>query len=351
MKKMLSSVLFVGLITMFCASAFASSSQLNGLAVALSPADDVLVVGGDNRALLIADPATMEVTNRLWLGVSIYDLQFNKDGSQLLVEDTSGTVHQVDAKAWKLVKSEKDAEQINVSREADILAALNKDRKGHVVKFLSASDLSLKGQVTLEKGQNVIAFGLNAKGTRLAILLDAVKDDSEPKVTKKPSDLKGLAAEEFVLKNDGKTSQFMVFDVPGGEKLVDKKLYYSPYGTRWKIYFQGDNAMITCYLNVNATVTPEGEVTLFKFENSYNYGIGASPDQTVIMTGGLSNGTYTKVDGMKQTLFKSDKVATWPEYFKCFAVAADGTAYGSTSAYRVIRIKPDGSFDQAFPIY
>lgn len=350
MKKMLSCLLFAGLLTVFCSSAFAAT-PLGGLAVALSPTGDVLVVGGDNRALLIADPAKMEVTNRIWLGVSILDLQFNKDGSQLLVEDTDGTVHQVDAGTWKLVKSEKKAEQMSVSQEADIVAGLDNNNNGPVVKLLSASDLSSNGQITLEKGQKVTALGLNAKGTRLAVFLGGIIDESEPKESKTPGDLKGLDAEEFRLKNDGKTSQFMVFAVPGGEKIFEKKIYYSPNGSGWKIYFQGDDALLVNYGNVNARVTSKGEVTLFKFENSYNYGIGASPDQTVILTGGLANGTYTKVDGMNQTTFKSDKIGGWPEYFKSFAVAADGTAYGSTSAYRVGRIKPDGSFDKAFPIY
>ncbi|PKO18790.1 hypothetical protein CVU37_05275 [candidate division BRC1 bacterium HGW-BRC1-1] len=343
-------LIFGGIFTALCTASFAAT-PLGGLAVALSPAEDVMVAGGDNRALLIVDTAKMEVTNRAWLGVSITDLQFNKDGSQLLVQDTDGTIHQVDAKKWEVAKSEKKADQMSVSREADLVAALDADYAGQVVKILSASDLSPKGKVTLEKGQKVVALGLNASGTRLAVLLDAVTDATEPKATETPKDLKDLAADEFKLKNDGKTSQFMVFEVPEGKKIVDKKLYYSPSSSGAKIFFSGDNALLVNYSNLNATVTPEGEVTLFKFENSYNYGIGASPDQSIILTGGLSNGSYTKVEGMNQTTFTSDKLPTWPEYFKSFAVAKDGTAYGATSSFRVARIKSNGSFDKAFPLY
>ena len=350
MKRTMVGLLFAGLFMVTGTAAFAAT-PLGGLAVALSPAGDVLVAGGDNRALLITDTKKMEVTERAWLGVSILDVQFNKDGSQLLVEDTDGTLHQVDAETWKVVKSEKKAQQISVSSEADLVAGLDTDHNGQSVKFLSASDLSSKGKVTLEKGQKVLTFGLDAKGTRLAVLLEAVADESEPKESKTPADLKGIEADEFRIKNDGKTSQFMVFEVPGGKKIVDKKLYYTPSGSGWKVLFDGDNVLFVNYSNLNATVTPEGEVTLFKLSNSYNYGIGVSPDQAILLSGGLSTGTYTKVDGLKQTVFNPDKLESWPEYFKSFAVAKDGTAYGGTSAFRVVRIKPDGSFDKAFPFY
>ena len=61
--------------------------------------------------------------------------------------------------------------------------------------------------------------------------------------------------------------------------------------------------------------------------------------------------TLTKLPGLAGTTFKPDKLPSWPEYFKSFAVAADGTAYGATSAFRVIRVKPDGGFDKGFPAY
>ena len=90
---------------------------------------------------------------------------------------------------------------------------------------------------------------------------------------------------------------------------------------------------------------------MFKLDNSYNYGIGVSVDQKVIMSGGLSDGTYTKVDGLNKVKFQPDRLSGWPEYFKGFAVAGDGTAYGSTSAYRVIKIKPGGQFEKSVPVY
>ena len=51
---------------------------------------------------------------------------------------------------------------MSVSQEADIVAGLETDYNGQMVNFLSASNLSSKGKITLEKGQKVAALGLDA---------------------------------------------------------------------------------------------------------------------------------------------------------------------------------------------
>ena len=328
-----------------------AGTPLGGLAVALSPSGNVMVAAGDNRVLYVLDPAKMEVTNRVWLGTCIVDLQFNKDGSTVVAEDTGGTLHLIDAKTWKPGKQEPKAGQMSTARNAGLAAGLNPDYNGHIIRFLSLTDLSAKGKVALAKGEKVAGFGLDPEGTRLAVLLEAVNDDSEPKGGNPPADLKGLAADEFRLKNDGKTSRLLVFKVPDGSKLSEQKLFYSPSISGLKVFFQGDNVLAVNYSNLNAQVNPKGEVTLFKLENSFNYGIGCSSDQKILLTGGLADGTYTKVADLTKTRFQPDRLPDWPEYFKSFAVAADGTAYGSTSGYRIIKINPGGGFDKSYPVF
>ena len=168
------------------------------------------------------------------------------------------------------------------------------------------TDLSEKGQVKFDKGQKVAALGLDAEGKRLAVLFESVNDDSEPKGTKPPTALKGLEADEFKLKNDGKTSKLMVFKVPGGDKISENKLYYSPSVTGARILFQGENVMVVNYSNLNASIDAKGAVTLFGLNNSFNYGIGFSSDQKFLLSGGLSVGTYTKVADLGQTVFKPE---------------------------------------------
>ncbi len=333
------------------ASAALASNPLGGLAVALSPDGKVMAAAGDNRVLYVIDPAKMEVAQRNWLGTCIVDLEFNKDGSKLVAEDSDGTLHLIDAKTWNPVKKEAKAGKMSAARKADLGAGLNPDYNGQIIRFLSLNDLGAKGKVTLAKGEKVAALGLDPEGARLAVWLEPVTDDSEPKGGNPPADLKGLAADEFRLKNDGKTSRLLVFKVPGGEKQSEHKLYYSPSTSGAKILFKGDDVLVVNYTNLNAQINPKGEVTLFKLDNSFNYGIGISPDQQVLMTGGLADGTYTKVADMVKTSFRPDRLPGWPEYFKSFAVGADGAAYGATSGYRVIKIKPGGGFDKSYPVY
>ena len=345
-------ILFLFLGLMLCWSTVAlASTPLGGLAVALSPDGKLMVAGGDNRVLYVLDPAKMEVTGRHWLGSCIVSLQFNKDGSMVVAEDTDGNLHLIEAKSGKAGKKEPKAGQMSPARNADLVAGLNPDYNGNQIRFLSMTDFSVKGKVSLAKGEKVAGFGLDPEGARLAVLLEAVNDDSEPKGGNPPAELKGLAADGFRLKNDGKTSRLIVFKVPDGSKLSEQKLFYSPSISGLKVIFQGDNVLAINYSNLNAQVNPKGEVTLFKLENSFNYGIGFSPDHKVLMTGGLADGTYTKVADLTKTRFQPDRLPDWPEYFKSFAVAADGTAYGSTSGYRIIKINPGGGFDKSYPVF
>jgi hypothetical protein len=348
MKRIL---VLLSLGLMLVSSVALAANPLGGLAVALSPKGDVMVAAGDNRVLYVLDPAKLEVANRIWLGVCVVDLQFNKDGSMLLAEDTDGTLHQVDAKTWKPVKQMQKASLMSAAAKADLVAGLNPDTHGYVVQFLSMVDLSEKGKVSFAKGEKVVAMGLDAEGARLAVFLEAVNDESEPKGAAVPPDLKGLAADEFRLKNDGKTSRVMIFKVADGSKISEHKLFYSPSTSSWKVLFNGDNILLVNYSNLNAQINAKGEVSLFQLDNSFNYGIGVSADQKTILTGGLSNGSYTKVEGLSKTKFEPDRLPGWPEYFKSFTVGADGTAYGSTSAYRIMKLKPGGAFEKSVPVF
>jgi WD40 repeat protein len=328
-----------------------ASTPLGGLAVALSPDGQVMVAAGDNRVLYVIDPAKMEVAQRLWLGTCIVNLEFNKDGGRVVAEDTDGTLHLIDAKTGNPVKKEAKAGKMSAARQADLAAGLNPDGDGHTIRFLSLTDLSVKGKVALAKGEKVAGLGLDPEGARLAVWLEPVNDDSEPKAGNPPAELKGLAADEFRLKNDGKTSRLLMFKVPEGSKLSEHKLFYSPSSGGTKIVFQGDNVLVVNYTNLNAQINPKGEVTLFRLDNSFNYGIGFSADQKVLMTGGLADGTYTKVADLARTRFRPDRLPGWPEYFKSFTVGADGTGYGATSGYRIIKIKPGGGFDKSYPVF
>lgn len=328
-----------------------AANPLGGLAVAVSPDGKTLIAAGDSRTLYVLDAAKMEVINRVWLGVCIVDLQFNQDASLAIAEDSDGTLFLIDAKTWSVSKQVPKAQQMSVIASAGVLAGLNPDYSGHVIRFFAVNDLSEKGKISFPKEQKVIALGLDAAGARLGVLMDSVNDSSEPKATATPPELKGIAADEFRTNNDGKTSLFMLFKVPTGEKIGEFKLNYTPSSNGAKILFQGDDAIVLNYTNLNGRIDKAGKVTVFNLKNSFNYGIGWSVDQKIIVSGGLSLAAYTKVDGMSATEVQPDRLPGWPEYFKSFAVAPDGTAYGATSGYRIIKIKPGGAFDKSYPVF
>lgn len=328
-----------------------AATPLGGLAVALAPNGQVMAAAGDNRVLYVIDPVKMAVTNRVWLGTCILQLEFNKDGTMLVAEDTDGTLHLIDAKTWKPVKKEPKAEKMSPARQADLVAGLNPDTGGQTVRFLSLTDLAVKGKLQLAPGEKVAALGLDPQGARLAVWLEPVNDDSEPKGGSLPAGLKGLAAEEFRLKNDGKTSRLLVYKVPEGSKISEHKVFYSPSAGGAKILFQCDNVLVVNYSNINAQMNPKGEISLFQLDNSFNYGIGFAPDQKILLTGGLAEGTYTRVADLAKTKFQPDRLPGWPEYFKGFATAADGAGYGSTSGFRIIKINPQGGVEKSFQVF
>lgn len=344
-------IAFGGVLLLMSIASAHGATPIGGLAVAVSTSAEYLVSAGDNRVLYVVDPASMEVSSRIWLGTGIINLQFNRDGSTLVAEDTDGTLHLLKAGTWNVIKKEAKAQQMATAAGVNLLAALTPDHNGHFIRLLSMDDLAEKGRVTFARGEKVQALGLDAEGSRLVVLMESVNDPAEPKGEKPAADLKDLALEEFRLRHDGKTAVLSVFKVSGGEKIWEEKVYYSPSSSGCRLFFDGEHVMVANYSNINARISPDGEVTLFRLDNSFNYGLGFSDDQKILVSGGLSEGTWTAVDGLRKVKFQPDRLGGWPEYFKSFSVAADGTVFAATSAFRIIKIKAGGSFEKSVPIF
>jgi WD40 repeat protein len=324
---------------------------LGGLTVAVSPAGDKLVAGGDTRTLLILDPQTLAVKDRVWIETTIVGLTFDKAGTTLAVEDTSGTVLLYDAATWKKRAELPSRDRVSIAPLAGLVA--NTTRKSRDTVFIHAlGDGKEVAKLTLPKSSNVLGLALSADGKKLAVLLRSRTTKDEPKVSSRdiPKDLKGLARDEFVLKNDGKVSDFFVFDVGSGKPLAQKTTYLS-HDSSVTMLFDGDDIVVTNYNNVNAKLAADGAVKLFALQNSYNYGIGIAPDQKLIMTGGLRRFSLTKTDSVAGVTGELPKLPGWPEYFKGFAATTGGGAiYGATTAYRVVKIGSDGKVLAVVPV-
>lgn len=343
MKQLVMCIIILSAIT----SSTLAHTPHGGLTVCVSPDGKTIVAGGDNRVLYVIDPSTLEVTNRVWVKTTIWGLTFSPDGSKLLIEDTNASIFIVNSQSWTIEKEVKNASFLSPADKVNLCAVMSTSKE---VSFLTMSDGSLKGKVTIDK--EIASFAINPDGTRLAILTKDEKDESEKTITSAdiPKDLKNAARREFEQKNNGKTAQFIIYEAPSGKELFRSKVFYTT-SSGATMMFDGQDVIIVNYSNENARITAKGEVTVFELANSFNYGIGMSRNHSFLATGGLSTGTYTKVKELGMLSFTTDKLPGWPEYFKGFGFAPDGTAFGSTSGYRIVKIKQDGSVEKSSAVY
>jgi hypothetical protein len=342
MKQILILVSIFVLMAAFTMEAHVPKGGLGDVAV--NPDGKTLVVGGDNRVLYVLDASSLTVKNRIWLKSNIYEMEFNKDGSILVVEDTSESLYFIGTRDWQTIKKIPKAGSMSTAPAVNMVAGVSPGYKMSTVKFFSMTDGSQKGEVKFPA--KVTSIGLNAMGNRLVLLANGPKEIEAKKPV--PKDLKGLDRDVFKQKNDGKVSSLAEFEVPAGKKIKEKTIFYSVSAP---VCLVGEKiTYILNYNNVNARI--EGDnITLFKGKSSYNYGIGVSPDRKYILLGGLRNGTFIEVAELKMTAFKIDKLPGWPEYFKGFGFAADGTGYAVTTAFRLIKINKTGVIEKAVPIY
>ncbi len=342
--------LLPSLISCVSLTSLQAGTPLGGLTVAVSGDGSQLVAGGDTRTLLVLDPETLETKARHWIGTSILNLAFNKDGSVLAVHDTSDAVILYKTSDWSEIAKIPKVANFSAAPDADLIAGQDGNYKGPHAKVFSFTDGSEKASIPLPEGKKVASLGINSEGTKIAILCQGETDESEPKVERSdiPKDLKGIAAKEFQQKNDGKTSTFLILDIAGSSIATETKTFFTE--SSGSIAYSGETIAFVEYGNVNAKITPAGEFTLFELANSFNYGIGFNRNDSKILTGGLANFSITEIDNLESVTGKVDKLPGWPEYFKGFTGTADGTKlYGGTSAFRVVKILPDGTVAAAMP--
>ena len=344
--------ILASLLAVTLTSSALAGTPLGGLAVAVSPDSSRVVVGGDSRALLVVDATSLEVTKRVWTGTSMVRLCFNKDGTRLWVEDSSGVTRIYETEGFTKVHELPKASFLSPARQADVVVALDPNYKGHVLRAYSLTDWSEKGSITFAKGDKVGSFGVDATGTKLAVITKDQKDPEEPKESssKAPKELKGVAKDTWVQKHDGKTSFLRTYDLPGFTQTSETKTWFKTQDGSL-VFFVGDEVHAINYSNENARFDAEGSAEIYELAHGFNYGAGVSEDQAVVLGGSLASGSRTTMADRAGTKFRLDKLPGWPEYFKSFAFAMDGTGYGATSGYRLVRIKPDGSIDKAAPMY
>ena len=317
--------------------------------IAASPDGKRLAVGGINRVIYIVDAKTLAVKDRVWLKTQIYDLAFNKDGSILIAEDTKETLHFINTKSLKVINQVSKAADMNTAPGVNKLAALERGYRQSVVKLYSMSDGKLLQSIVLEG--RVLAHGIDAEAKRLVVILQGPKD-KEAKVPHKqiPKNLKGVEKDLFVQKNDGKVSILVEYDLSKAVKTAETEIFYHP-GQFPKVVVLNEVTLVVNYNNVNARISADNTVTLFKLQNLYNYGIGVSADRSLVASGGLRTGSIYNTQTGDIKAFKIDPLPGWPEYLKGFAFGSDGAVFAGTMGFRLVKIGPGSVSTQAVPVY
>lgn len=329
----------------------AASTPKNALgAIAVSPDGATVVAAGDNRVLYVVDPATLEVKQRVLIGINPLEAAFSKDGATLVIWDTDGTISFLSSADWSVKAKVEDASAIAIAAEGDVIAAMGSAGYGDApmtpVTIYALSDGSKKAESQMPgKGKSIIAA---ADGSAYAVLTERAESAAEEK-TEPPADLKDIAREEFVQQHDGYVSEVVRLDASGKE-TGRAPTWYGTYDSLngsvvdGTVYFAG-------YSNKNLKVTADGASSLFVMPSSYLYGFGVSRDGKTFAGGSLRDGgLYGVADGAAKT-FQIDSQEGWPEYFEGFGFASDGSVYGGTTAYRLIRVGPDGTIMVSKPVF
>ena len=199
------------------------------MTVAISPDGKTLVAGGDTRTLVILDPESLEVKNRIWIETTITDLAFSKDGATLLVGDSGERVLSYKTSDWSKKSVLEKRDKLSVARDADLFAAMEEDySNGTSIFFHAVGDNSVKGSMRFAKGERVVGFGLSPDGKKIGILFAEKPDPAEKKVEYKdmPKDLKEPERTTFQQQNDGKTSRMVFAEVPSGKILTDQTIFH-----------------------------------------------------------------------------------------------------------------------------
>lgn len=335
------------------ASSLLHATPISGLTVARSPDGQSLIAAGSNRVFYRVDPQTLEVGERVWNGLSITAMAFDRSGSVLAVTDggMGGYVTMFDVATLSKKKELTGLEQVAFCTPADLLAGVDGNRRDPTtLKVAKLGDGSVVMTATLQPKRPVAAVGLDLEGSMVAVLYEGQNDATEEKSTPAPA-LKGLERVMAQQQMDGRTSDVAFFRIPSGEKIAEHKVYFTSSGTASAAIVDGRLVVVT-YQNQNAAIGQDGAVEMFACENSFNYGIGFSSDHKLIMTGGLADMSLTSTqDWSSKKIGVSKKLPSWPEYFKGFAAGSEGVCFGASDGYRLFVIQRDGSVALEKPVF
>lgn len=321
-------------------------------AVAVSPDGKVAAVGGQNRVVYLVDTATGQVSKRIWLGARIGGLGFNRDGTRLIVEVETAMLRLIDTTSGKTLQTRGDVSGLTLLPDGErVLVRDEKVLAGNRLLLLSLDRLSDERILSVEDPP--AAWTVDAEGKVLTVLGRGVPTPDERRVALQdtPAGLVGLDRASFRLKNDGLRATLRRIDLASGKIVQSQPLWYSSDSDSTLLIAAGRETFVFNRLNVNARINASGEVSLFRTPYRVNTTLGASADGKVLAVGGLAEGGLLAPGSEVHRPFTLDTLPGQSETISRFAVAADGSAWAVTTAYRLVHISAAGKVDRLHAIY
>ncbi len=324
-------------------TAFADSA-LEGLAIAMHPNGKTLIAGGKNRTLYTIDAKTLEVLERTYLGTTINKLSYSPDGTKLFVQDSEPDLHILNAKTLEITSTIADYGAMTIAPAANLMAAVDINYKGDTIALFDMEGTELKS-LSFGEDDDIATIGISPDGTKLAVFFDDVDSETEEDISwgNIPDSYEGFAKDIFSEQNDGEEARYILYSLPDFEVLADYVSYYTPYD-KDLVFFQGDDALVISSNNENARYSIDETVEMWEWDGSSSaYGEGLSTDQNVLVVGGSGSATVIDYKNDSTLSFDLDDIPGASEYFRNFVVTDEGIIYGSTDAYRIVKVTPAGA--------
>jgi hypothetical protein len=319
-------------------------------ALAVAPDGKVIAVGGQNRVIYLIDAEKMEVLRRIWLGARIGSLAFNKDGTRLAVEDETDQLHLLDVANGKTLAKVAQTTGL-VANSADLLVTRDlSERVRNRLRFLSMRDLAEIAKVELP--ERPVTWTLHPGGKTLVVFTGS-RTGEEKRIppAEMPRELRGLARSTFRQKNDGLEADLLDIDLASAKITRTVKTWYTSDSDSTQLVLAGDLTYVFNRLNLCARIGPRGETTLLETAQSVNHALSSSADGRALLIGGLGGGYYGPVEGGKGVEFRLEPLPGQSEFFNRFVFQSDGSAWGVTTAYRLVRINKFARIDKVQAVY
>jgi len=338
------------------ASAAQAATPVDAIgAIAVSPDGATVIASGNPRAFYVLDAGTLEIRQRVWHGYNPLRLNWSRDGRTLALHHTDDMVAFFDAETLKETASTEKFTDLCFAAEAEKLVTVTSGREkdGKVPVTLAIYSLATGEKLQSAEIDYTLAPASIACSPDAGDILLVTKEYDTDKEEKKnpPPDLPRDEQPEFRKRHDAKAMWLGWFN-GGLGKGPEFESWFSASAPA--LFFVRDGKALWLKNSTeNAEFGKDGSIAMRNLARASSfYGELASPDHGYFLVGTMQKGQIVDTATFEEVEFAfPDRLKGWPEYLYGFAIAPDGTIYGGTSGYRMMKISPDGKVLDMKPVY